>query len=764
MIVTQKVRGVLLHMGLTTISLLGLVTKCSAQADSWLPVADMSTARAAPGATVGDGKVYVIGGSPSLPNRILSSIEEYDPVANTWTTRSDMPSGRRWLSAVTVGEKIYTIGGEQQSLRAMPTVEEYDIPTDTWTAIADMPTPRKAASAAVVDGKVYVIGGAGRNDQLLTTVDMFDPITGTWESRARMPTARALLSTSVVDGKIYAFGGGPGSPRSTVEEYDPVADTWMRKSSMPTARWGLATSVQDGIIFASGGHNGSSPISTVEKYDPLADQWTVTEPLPVNSVGLASVAIDNQIYAIGGTPVWAAAPTSDSVYRFDPRSSSRPAVVLSATGEAYTQRFDSAFGPNGSETGVMLPNGWLGTTEHNYEVIDGKFSTTRTLRSGNFFNAGMPNEADRALAIKVPERGDAGGLQFDATVQGSNANRMRLQFDLEAWGAKSRSPSAPAGEAAFHVLAEIDLGGGFEDLIDLGIVTTGPNLKVPDDRLINGNDTPFRTQYDSGWKDSVTIPEDATLRLRWNSVMNEATAGWTFGLDNVRLELSHAQVSVQLLPGDSDQDLDFDQFDLIKVQQAGKYLSGQPATWGEGDWNGAPGGSAGSPPAGDNLFNQLDIIAALGADAYLTGPYSAVKTGGTKGDGQTSLVYDATSGELRVDPPAGTDLTSINVTSASGKFIGSKPVALDGAFDNFDQANIFKATFGGSFGSVSFGNVAQSGLSEEFLLGDLSIRGSLAGGGDLGNVDLVYVPEPTSVLLLSVGLAIGLVSFRRVYR
>ena len=48
-------------------------------------------------------------------------------------------------------------------------------------------------------------------------------------------------------------------------------------------------------------------------------------------------------------------------------------------------------------------------------------------------------------------------------------------------------------------------------------------------------------------------------------------------------------VGPSLQAGDSDQDLDFDQLDLVQVQIAAKYLTGQPATWGEGDWNGAPG-------------------------------------------------------------------------------------------------------------------------------------------------------------------------------
>jgi hypothetical protein len=78
-----------------------------------------------------------------------------------------------------------------------------------------------------------------------------------------------------------------------------------------------------------------------------------------------------------------------------------------------------------------------------------------------------------------------------------------------------------------------------------------------------------------------------------------------------------------LQAGDADQDLDFDQLDLVRVQIAAKYLTGQPATWGEGDWDGAPGGGPGDPPQGDGVFNQLDIVAAQIAGLYLTGPYGA---------------------------------------------------------------------------------------------------------------------------------------------
>ena len=219
-------------------------------------------------------------------------------------------------------------------------------------------------------------------------------------------------------------------------------------------------------------------------------------------------------------------------------------------------------------------------------------------------------------------------------------------------------------------------------------------------------------------------------------------------------------LATPLQAGDSDQDFDFDQLDLVQVQIAAKYLTGQTATWGEGDWNGAPGGSAGAPPTGDGQFNQFDVIAAQQAGVYLTGPYAAIQPAGQRGDDQTSIIYDPNTGELAVDAPAGAELTSINIDSAAAVLTGQPAQNLGGSFDNDADDNIFKATFGSSFGSLSFGNVAQTGLAESFVLDDFTVVGSLAGGGDLGDVDLIYVPEPASFRLIVLGL-IGLLGRRR---
>jgi hypothetical protein len=220
----------------------------------------------------------------------------------------------------------------------------------------------------------------------------------------------------------------------------------------------------------------------------------------------------------------------------------------------------------------------------------------------------------------------------------------------------------------------------------------------------------------------------------------------------------------ELEAGDANMDLEFNQLDLVQVQVAAKYLTGQAATWGEGDWDGAPGGHPGNPPVGNGAFDQLDIISALNAGKYLAGPYGALAgpaPPGGENDEQTSIVYDPATGQLGVNAPTSTELTSINIDSATAIFTGEPAQNLGGSFDNDADDNIFKATFGSSFGSLSFGNVAQPGLSQDFVIGDLTAVGSLAGGGDLGAVDVIYIPEPSSLVLAAVGSVLSTMRRRR---
>jgi hypothetical protein len=62
---------------------------------------------------------------------------------------------------------------------------------------------------------------------------------------------------------------------------------------------------------------------------------------------------------------------------------------------------------------------------------------------------------------------------------------------------------------------------------------------------------------------------------------------------------------IESVPGDSNHDGTFDQLDMVQILQAGRYLTGRPATFEQGDWN------------QDGRFDQLDIVAVLATGSYL---------------------------------------------------------------------------------------------------------------------------------------------------
>ena len=215
-----------------------------------------------------------------------------------------------------------------------------------------------------------------------------------------------------------------------------------------------------------------------------------------------------------------------------------------------------------------------------------------------------------------------------------------------------------------------------------------------------------------GWQLGAVKNSNGELIGRTPTVISgdgRAIAGTGINPDgNQEAWIATLEPDVLLQAGDADQDLDFDQLDLVQVQVAGKYLTGQDATWGEGDWNAAP------EIQGDGVFDQNDIIAALQANIYLSGPYAAAAD----------------------DTGLSDDLVVLN-----------------------DDANIYKATFGGSYQPVSLSNVAPTNLSQAFLQNDLTVNGALVGEETIDNAPFGFipVPEPTSILLMLIAYA-GLAS------
>ncbi len=295
----------------------------------WVGKSNMPTARGATAAGTVNNKIYVIGGHNGTD--YTNTIEEYDPITNTWTaktTTSSMPYPRGDYAGCAVNGKIYAIGGWNRPNITYDIVEEYDPATNTWTAKAPIPTARWGHSLVILDGNIYVVGGATGwpIDRLINNIEIYNPSTDTWTAGGtNIPTPRWMPSCNVVNEKIYVIGGNTvgSSPLSTVEEYDPATDNWTTKSPMPTARGGLSQGTVNGKIYAiagSNGYPGTIAYNTVEEYDPVTDSWSTKTPMPVGSTVPSTGVVNGKLYVIGGMGPGSASPDNvlADVYEYEP--------------------------------------------------------------------------------------------------------------------------------------------------------------------------------------------------------------------------------------------------------------------------------------------------------------------------------------------------------------------------------------------------------------------------------------------------------------
>ncbi len=85
-----------------------------------------------------------------------------------------MPAPRTQVGVAVVDNILYTIGGHDASGNHLTTVEAYDPVSDTWSTKAAMPTPRAHFGATEVGGTIYVIGGDGEVS-VINTNEAFTP-------------------------------------------------------------------------------------------------------------------------------------------------------------------------------------------------------------------------------------------------------------------------------------------------------------------------------------------------------------------------------------------------------------------------------------------------------------------------------------------------------------------------------------------------------------------------------------------------------------
>jgi len=284
-----------------TIAIIALSINAFAQ--QWSMKTPMPTARHAPGVAIVNDIIYVIGGSlsnsPSTLN--VSTVEAYDPLTNTWSTKASMSVPRAELGVGVVNGKIYAIGGYNSS--AVNVVEEYDPNTNTWLTKAPMPTTRSLICVGVINNKIYVVGGWPGD---VSTLEEYDPSTNTWSTKAPCSTGRNQINSCVIlNNNMYYIGGK--NDANTIwyqynEAYDPITNTWTSYTVLPQPRFAGATTVFDNEIHYLGGttSNFTPNYNSHFIYNTTTDSWSNGLPMLDKRSRHVAATVNNKIYVIGG--------------------------------------------------------------------------------------------------------------------------------------------------------------------------------------------------------------------------------------------------------------------------------------------------------------------------------------------------------------------------------------------------------------------------------------------------------------------------------
>jgi non-specific serine/threonine protein kinase len=187
---------------------------------SWRELPRLPEPRAAGGAAVVRGSLYVVGGvGASGPARRAYAL---DPGSRRWR-RVPAPTPREHLAVTGAGGRVYALGGRKAGYDTnVATFEVWAPGTKTWRRLPRLPEPRGGTGAAVVGGSIVSVGGEAPSGTI-GSVYAYDLARGSWRRLPDLPTPRHGLAVAALGTRVYAIAGGP-APGLTVSDVNEYLD------------------------------------------------------------------------------------------------------------------------------------------------------------------------------------------------------------------------------------------------------------------------------------------------------------------------------------------------------------------------------------------------------------------------------------------------------------------------------------------------------------------------------------------------------------
>jgi hypothetical protein len=165
--------------------------------------------------------VLIVGGVLTSASDPVATAEVYDPATGNFTMTGAMATAREQHTATLGDGRVLIVGGTTSTgtgdLHPTATVEVYDPSTGSFSVTGSMAEARTFHTATLLpSGKVLVAGGGDEN----STAEVYDPANGSFRTTGRMEIGRSgHTATLLPNGSVLVAGGDIFAGLASAELY-----------------------------------------------------------------------------------------------------------------------------------------------------------------------------------------------------------------------------------------------------------------------------------------------------------------------------------------------------------------------------------------------------------------------------------------------------------------------------------------------------------------------------------------------------------------
>lgn len=216
-------------------------------AGTWSQTDSLVTGRSYHTATLlSDGKVLVVGGYNPAAGFQLSSAEIFDPVTETWSAAATMNDPRAWHSAsllsdgrvMVAGGEFFT-GGTPFAYEGLSSVEAYDPVADSWSGLNDMPGGLSYNQQFTLNSnRVIVIAGLASTDygsgfsSAPGVTYLYNVTANTWSNAPMNIDARIEFGATQMSGDRVMVTGGSDQTAEIFDNFTSVNEDVMLQETV----------------------------------------------------------------------------------------------------------------------------------------------------------------------------------------------------------------------------------------------------------------------------------------------------------------------------------------------------------------------------------------------------------------------------------------------------------------------------------------------------------------------------------------------------